>query len=132
MNVFKRYLLFNTFIQLHEICFYCSSMYCRRRVECIPTALRYYYVFFLFRLFLGITYAMLIFYTPYFVNGDSNNGSILFFLIYEFHRISRMVKVFTQLYLFHSYKPNTNLIYIYIYIIFGLQCTHCIYYDSNI
>lgn len=51
-------------------------------------------MFFFYRLAFGISTAFLIHYTPYFVSGDDNKGSIYFFLIFEFHRISRMVRTY--------------------------------------
>jgi len=104
-----------------------KSMYCQNSVQ---YALCCYYL--VFRLILGITYAMLVYYTPYFVSGDSNNGSVFFFMIYEFHRISRMVRMHTRKCMasfFLSFKQNTNLIYTFI-----IYCTsfkvHYYYYDS--
>jgi len=54
----------------------------------IPT---YYCKFFFCRLMLGISSGVLVYYTPYFISSEYRNWSVYFFLIYELHRILRLV-----------------------------------------
>ncbi|XP_022175893.1 acetyl-coenzyme A transporter 1-like [Myzus persicae] len=44
-----------------------------------------------YRLMLGISSGVLVYYTPYFIGGEYHNWSAYFFLIYELHRILRLV-----------------------------------------
>ncbi|KAL4097361.1 hypothetical protein QTP88_022150 [Uroleucon formosanum] len=44
-----------------------------------------------YRLVLGISSGVLVYYTPYFVGGEYHNWSFYFFLIYELYRILRLV-----------------------------------------
>lgn len=63
-----------------------------RRYTSVYLRLTYYYKFFFFcRLVLGISSGVLVYYTPYFIGGEYHNWSVYFFLIYEIHRISRLV-----------------------------------------
>jgi len=55
-----------------------------------PKSLRIFYKTVPFRLILGISSAVLMYYTPYFIHSDNISRSIYFYLIYELHRISRL------------------------------------------
>lgn len=48
----------------------------------------------LFRLIMGLFSAVLVYYTHSFINDVNHNGHLHFFLIYEVHRIFRLVRIY--------------------------------------
>ncbi|XP_015372739.1 PREDICTED: acetyl-coenzyme A transporter 1-like [Diuraphis noxia] len=56
-----------------------------------PRPLKILYKTVPYRLVLGISSGVLVYYTPYFIGGEYHNWTVYFFLIYELHRILRLV-----------------------------------------
>ncbi|XP_060865918.1 acetyl-coenzyme A transporter 1-like isoform X2 [Metopolophium dirhodum] len=56
-----------------------------------PRPLKILYKTVPYRLMLGISSGVLVYYTPYFISGEYHNWSVYFFLFYELHRILRLV-----------------------------------------